>query len=273
MRNLNRSVLAVLAGSVLLLSGLGLGVADAATSQPRDCNDNSVIYCGVYTKTGFNNIINSNNDGHGHTDMKAIYLQQGRGITLANFDSSDTVDGVTTKDGRVIVNGKVVATGAWSTGRHKVAGAVQSGSLWSTPNSVQFLSDSIPAFVNMAGGTFHYAIIKSCGNTVTAKPVPKPTPTPTPKPTHTPTPPVHKPVTTPTPTVKATPTPTPKPTHTPTPTPIVPVTTPTPTPVPLPDTGAAAAIPGALGLGAIGLTTRKYLRGKADLRKSLKRKK
>jgi len=165
------------------------------------------------------------------------------------------------KNGDVMVNGKKVATGARAIGRENMPGSVKSGSVWERPTLVSFNSDSIPAFVNMENGTFHYFIIKSCGNAGKATPVKKPTPTPV-------TTPIKTPVKTPTPTPK---TPTPKP------------KTPTPTPTPkeegkvlgttLPQTGPEAALGGMIGLTGIGVASRAYLRSRKDLKNSLRKQK
>lgn len=186
---------------LLLMSTLIPALSLGAT-QPRDADANSVVYNGAYTKTEWLDKIQNGDSKHTAADLQQIIFNENRGISRANFMSGDTVDGIVFKDGRVMVGGSTVATNALSVGRSFIAGSTKDGSVWERPTSVSFVAESIPAFVNMEGGTFHYAVIKSCGNPVRATPVPQPTPTPTPMPTPNPTP-----TPTPTPTPSATPVP------------------------------------------------------------------
>jgi len=225
---------------VLLASALAPLSASAA-AQPRDCDNNAIVYCGAYTKSELVKKITDGDTRNSASNLQQIFFNEGRGISTAGIGSA--VDGTVFKDGRVVVGGKTVATNAMSSGRQQMSGSTKQGSVWIRSVSISFKSDSIPAYVNMDGGVFHWAILKSCGNTVTAKNVATPTPTPTPTPTSTPMP---------------------------TPTPIP---TPTPTPEqPLADTGATDALGGAMGLGALGYATSAYLRSKSAVVKSQKRK-
>jgi hypothetical protein len=255
----------------LMVASLVTPTLAAAAYESRDANTGAIIYNGTYSKTEWDYRIHNGDSLHTATNIQQIYFNEGRGITEASFMSGDTVDGTVFKDGHVEVNGKTVATSALTVSRDKAPGAIASGSVWQTPTSTVMASTSIPAFVNMQGGTFHYAVIKSCGNPVRATVVPTPTPTPTPKPTVTPSPTPHV---TPTPTPKPTVTPTPKPT----PTPVVVITTPTPTPTPtgkvlgtsLPATGPEALLGGVAGLTAMGYATRGYLRSRKSVLDALR---
>jgi uncharacterized repeat protein (TIGR01451 family) len=131
----------------------------------RDCNTNSIMYGGAYSKQEWLNYY-KNGDSAGHKDLQQVYASSG--ITEQNFmDDTQTVEGRVYKNGDVkLADGTLVAVNSWSAGRHNVPGAVQDGTVYMTPESVQFLSDSIPAWINVAGGSFKYAIIKSCGNYV-----------------------------------------------------------------------------------------------------------
>jgi hypothetical protein len=231
-----KAILAGITASLVLVGAL-LAPNFVNAANGRDATQNSILYNGAYSKAEWLSKVDNGDGYHTSANIKQIYYQENRGITQANFMSANTVDGVVYKDGRVEVNGKTVATNSFSIGRDYMPGATRSGSVWETPNSTSFLSNSIQAYVDMEGGTFHYAVIKSCGNALRATPVPKPvpvvTPKPTPKPIVTPKP-TPKPVVTPKPTPKpvVTPKPTPKPVVTPKPTP-VPVVTPKPTPAPV----------------------------------------
>lgn len=273
----------------------------ATTAQPRDNDANSILWGGCYTKQECVDKITKGDGHHTAANIQHIYYQEGRGITQASFMSGSTVDGTVYKDGRVVVNGQTVATGAKSIGRTNMPGSVKSGTVYERPTSVSFVANSIPAYVNMEGGTFHYFIIKSCGNAGTGTPVKKPTPSPSPSKTPTPTPskspspsPSKSPTPTPTPSPSKSPTPspspskspspTPTPTHTPSPSPSespTPVITSTPSATPgggevlgatLPQAGPEAALGGMAGLTGIGLASRAYLRSRKDLRNSLRKK-
>jgi hypothetical protein len=160
----------------------------ATTSQPRDSDANAIVWGGAYTKGEFIDKVR-NGDGHNSAaNIQEILYRQNRTITEATFSSSSTVNGTVYKDGRVVVNGKTVATKATSVGRHNLPGSTKDGTVYSRPTSVSFVAQSIPAWVYMEKGTFKYAILKSCGNPVKATPVPKATPSPTPKVTPKPTP-------------------------------------------------------------------------------------
>ncbi len=170
----------VLAASLIVVT-VGLPVA-ANADGGRDCVANSIMWCGALTKTEWVNKVHAGDGHNSAANIQQIYFKEGRGITEADFKSSCTVDGVAYKDGRVVVGGKTVATGAKSIGRAQQPGAVRSGSVWMTPNQNAFLSGSISAWVDMCGGQFHWFILKSCGNAGVGMAVAKPTPAPTPKP-------------------------------------------------------------------------------------------
>ncbi len=257
-----RSKLIRLAAMGLVVTSLVAPGMASAVTEPRDAVPGSIIYSGAYSKTELFHKIDNGDGRNSAASIQQIYFNESRGITRNNLASNDTVDGTVYKDGRVVVNGKVVATNGLTLTREAVPGAVRNGSVWETPTSTLFLSESIPAFVNMAGGKFRYAIIKSCGNPVRATVVALSTPTPTPTATPTPTP-------TATPKVTPTPTPTKAPTPTPTPkaTPVVvaPVEPGKGSEGVLPDTGAESILGGVVGLTAMGYAARGYLRSRKSV--------
>lgn len=255
MNTLQRFAMVGVASVMIAGSSMMADIAQG-TSQPRDCELNSVMYCGAYTKAEFQTKINNGDTKHNAVSLQKVYFAEGRGIALSDFLSAGAVDGEVTKDGKVIVNGRVVATNAKSTGRDYMPGSVKSGSLWLRPTSVSFDADRIQAWVFVKNGEFKWAILKSCGNTVEAVATFKPTPTPTPTPIHTPTP-----------TPKVTPTPTPKTTP-----PVLGTTAPTPTPQTLPETGSVGALAGMMGMGSIGAAAVAYRRSRRSLMDTLKRK-
>ena len=163
-------------GVAIVLAGFAFPAAQVVAltaSGPRDNDANAIMYNGALTKAEWlTKLNNGSTDKNGKiintsANLKQIYFNEGRGITQANFmDDKQTVEGVVTDKGQVIVNGKVVATNVWTSGRQFIPGSQKDGSVFMRPTSVSFLSPQLSAYVNMQGGTFHYAVIKSCGNPV-----------------------------------------------------------------------------------------------------------
>lgn len=164
--------LVALAGILAIATAFALPAVKNAMAVAQDCDANAIIWCGAQTKAELTGRM-TNGDGHNSaSSINQIYAE--RGITAAGINSSDTVEGSVNNKGEVIVGGRVVATNVWSSGRQFIPGSVKDGSIYMRPTSVSFRSQSLPAFVNMSGGTFKWAIIKSCGNPVKqiAKPFP-----------------------------------------------------------------------------------------------------
>ena len=141
-------------------------------SGPRDFDDNAVVFGGAYSKGELTTKINNGDGKNG--DLKTIFNTIG--ISNSAIEGAQTLDGVVTKSGQVIVGSSVVASDVFSAGRHNLAGSVPDASLpifWRHP-SVSFVSSQIPAFVHLnVSGQFVWAIIKSCGNPVALTPSPR----------------------------------------------------------------------------------------------------
>jgi hypothetical protein len=143
----------------------------SAASQPRDNDANAMIWGGAYTKTELIDNL-EHGDGHGHSAKQLQSEFKAHSVTVAGIRSSRTVNGTVTKEGEVRIGDKVVATSARSYGRQFIPGSTKEGDLYVRPTSVSFQSSQLPAFVHLdAKGVFKYAVIKSCGNIVTASPV------------------------------------------------------------------------------------------------------
>jgi len=157
------------------------GTESLAANGPRDCNNNSIVYCGALSQDELLQKFDQNATG----DLPAIYAHYGIARSDMTGQTSQVVMGKTFRDGRVEVNGKVVATGAQSLGRGNNNGSRPIGiagkTYFESPNSVIFLSDSIDTYVMMRNGQFHAAIITSCANPLRATPTPPPSPKPQPK--------------------------------------------------------------------------------------------
>lgn len=166
---ISTKVIGIVSALLLVVSiVLPLVKVDAA----RDCDSNAVMKCGAADKQELISKINGGDGANSSANLKQVYYNEGRGITEAGIMSPNTVDGEIHKDGTVWVNGAQVASGVFSSGREFLQNSTKDGSLWMRPPAVSFNSNSLPAFVNMDGGTFHWAIIKSCGNPI--KPLNKP---------------------------------------------------------------------------------------------------
>ncbi len=217
----------ILLSLVIVVAAVAFGGQVRAAA--RDCDANAIMWCGAYGKTEWAYKV-VGGDGHNPAaNIQAIYKAYGVSVD----EMKVAVDGTVTKDGKVIVGGKTVATGAKSIGRQYMPGSTKENGVWIRPTSVSFKSD-LDAFVYMKNGKFEWAVVKSCGNAVTATPVITP-----------------KPVT-----------------------PAQPVPTPTPTPTPapvLPETGMELPIAAALGTTSVGYGLRGYLRSKRQLANALRK--
>lgn len=162
----------------------------------RDCTANAVIKCGALTTD----------------ELKARYSQAGvaaiygfYGISADDIKNigSTAVAGTAYKDGTIKLNstGKIVATGAKSTGRQPISGSVKVNyggvTFYETTNQKAFRANALAVYVVMTNGEFDFAIVPNCGNPMKAVAVvqPKSIPTPQPPPTAniTPTPPEETP--------------------------------------------------------------------------------
>ncbi len=157
-----------------------------AFAGARDCDGNSVIYCGTLTKTELTNKLNN---GTGKTyqtskELKALFKKYGFDIS----DIPNLKEGRVTKTNQVLVANKVIATNVYTMGRHNISGSTKitglSYPLYKRHPSVSFLSTSIDAYIYQNyDGSMAYGILKSCGNIVIGvgkriRPAPAPTPIP-----------------------------------------------------------------------------------------------
>jgi hypothetical protein len=159
---------------LLLVAGMAFGAVNAipveASHSLQDKDENAVIYGGIHDKS---DLINKLNNGDGNPYGRSNDLrEQFSSRQISDSDINGAVEGSVTKDGRVLVNNQVVATGAWAVGRQWMEGSQRNGDLWFRPTSVSFQRESLPALVMLdSNKKFHRAVIKACGNPVTANPV------------------------------------------------------------------------------------------------------
>jgi len=152
--------------------------AEAATCRGASTGS-EVIKCGVWSVNEMRDAYNSDRT----PGTKNIF--SGMGITSDMVNKSTVKEGAVGKDGRVIVDGKVVATNAWSSGRTVMSHTTQrvkrtyNGTVYyESPTSDSFRSSTLASYVFFdSNGRFQGAVILDCGNPVRATPTqPKPEP-------------------------------------------------------------------------------------------------
>ena len=158
----------VFAASALLIGAAGLRNAGATFIQ--DCKPNSIIVCGVPTADAFIADVRANSDGHGNHDLQAVYSDFG----LAPSDYSKFVtsarSGTAFQNGTVVVDGKTVATNAWSIGRTQFSYTTPitiDGHTYYKAQDTQVLLQNLPVMVMFnAQGQMQFAVMNSCGNPI-----------------------------------------------------------------------------------------------------------
>jgi hypothetical protein len=190
-------------GLVLVFSLGKVNSANALTlTASRDCDDYAIIHCGALSTSELKKDYNL-------PGVAPIYKHFGISATNISNIGSLAVAGRVYDDGKVKVNGEVVATKAITAARKYVKGS-HTVTINGVTYYVRYVSASLSrsseaAFVVMKNGVFDYAIMGPCGNPVmaTAK---QPATTPTPSTTPTPTTPTPTTPTTNTPPTEQTPT-------------------------------------------------------------------
>ncbi|HVA97085.1 MAG TPA: hypothetical protein VND99_05515 [Candidatus Acidoferrales bacterium] len=161
----------------VLVAAAVVGVAAYSNAQAltissvRDCDNNSVMYCGAGSVGQVQNQYANGVSGHNSAgSIQHIYSYFGISGSDINSMSQYAVEGDVYKDGNVKVNGEVVATNVWTAGRWYIPGSnkVSYGgtTFYKRHPSVSFVSSPLKAFVVMKDGKFQFAILVSCGNPV-----------------------------------------------------------------------------------------------------------
>jgi len=131
-------------------------------------DNNSVVAGGVSSSSNLTQAYKT-------SGVATIYNYFGISSADINNSSSHWVNGTVTSSGKVIVNGKVVATNAITAGRQNIDGSTKvtrdGTTFYVRPTNVSFRQSSLPAYVLMKNGQFQNAIIAECGNPVMATPV------------------------------------------------------------------------------------------------------
>lgn len=171
--------------------------AALSAAVARDCSANSIIPCGALSAAEFIRDVQANKQG----DLQDIYTRFGLPPSDYGTFLAHAKMGSDLRDGRVVVDGKTVATGAWSLGRQRIPGetgmTIDGRTYFRGDNQVSYGSgvQSIPVMVLFnSQGVMQFAVMTACSNPVGGTPVKPPKP-PTPTPTPTPTPPPSIPTT------------------------------------------------------------------------------
>ena len=155
------------------LVGYSFSQGDNANAASRECGDNAIIRCGAMTAS----------------ELKSDYAKNERGLKKIfshyNIDASDISSSSAAKtgevhpNGTVTVDGKVVATNAYTVGRSASLGGskIKIDDGLYVYQGANRLKSTLSAFVFFnKDGSFKSAVIKVCGNPVKATPKTKPKP-------------------------------------------------------------------------------------------------
>lgn len=158
--------LGILLSGALAVNALGK-TAYAVVDNDPDCDNVAIIRCGAFSVGGLR-------EKASQGDVPRVFNAFG----IQQSELNGFVDGIVWRDGRVTVDGKTVATGAMTAGRNFGGTPIPGTNAGKYPTS-KFVTEGQTAFVKMVNGKFEFAVIKACGNPVTA--TPKVTPPPEPK--------------------------------------------------------------------------------------------
>ena len=166
----------LLIGSVVALAMLVTGgLTLIPHADASDCSNNAVVQCGFSSISNLRDKYNRD----ATPGMRNIYSYFGLTSDVINHASYKTA--TVYKSGSIVVDGKTVATGAYSAGRYYINGStkhtVGGTTFYVRSTTASFLSSSMKgiAFFNSKGAFIGVALY-DCGNPVGGKPVPPPKP-------------------------------------------------------------------------------------------------
>ena len=149
---------------IALSAVLSLGLSSSASAvvdNTPDCDDVAIIRCGAFS-------VDAMRTKAAQGDVPKIF--NAMGISQQDL-KGEFVNGIVWRDGRVTVGDKTVATGAMTAGRNFGGTPIPGTNAGKYPTS-KFVTEGQTAFVKMVNGQFKFAVIKACGNPVTATPKP-----------------------------------------------------------------------------------------------------
>ena len=164
---------AIVLGAVVTLGGF-FALSPALNASGGSCTDQtSVVLCGTNSKAEVLSAYDKN-----ARQAQTIYNYMG--VTRAEIASANFVSGTVSRNGNIVVGGKVVATGArtaghnWGSGHARVhiPGTTDAYSY----STSALVVNSREVLVSIVNGKFSFAIMNHCGNPVTGTPVTPPQP-------------------------------------------------------------------------------------------------
>lgn len=174
MNKLKSSLLGVVA-AIVSFTGYALIAGDsinALNPSARDCDNNSIIYCGAITPDELAVKYAANKTG----DLPALYNHYG--ISAGMINGRTQKQGYVTKAGDVYYGGKVVARKAISVGRQYSSGSwavnINGHTYYERYTGTNYAAgvDAIAVHIWFdANGKFVAAVMYSCGNALVATPV------------------------------------------------------------------------------------------------------
>ncbi|HEX9153526.1 MAG TPA: PKD domain-containing protein [Candidatus Saccharimonadales bacterium] len=170
---INPKQLVVVAGFMLAMAGaVGLGLATKQltfAASGRDTGTNPILNQGSIGCLSMSECI-SDIRANNPSDVQTIYAD--RGLTPDEYDRFTQTArlGKIYRNGNIVVDNQVVATGAWSMGREKFNWQRQSiviggKTYYMSSTQTGFASDSLDAYIMFAdNGTIEFAMLTACGN-------------------------------------------------------------------------------------------------------------
>lgn len=168
----------VIAGAfvVALAGAVSLGHMTKQEAHAADCTPNSIINCGFATNNA--NDFAAKYKANATGDLTAIYSKYGMQPSELNKFVSSAKPGVAMKNGDIVVDGRVVATGGVSLGRnanshyHQDTVNINGKTYYASRAQDVFLNDSIPVLVMFNDkGVMQFAVMSVCGNPTWGNPV------------------------------------------------------------------------------------------------------
>ncbi len=159
---------------------------ELARAAAAGCDKVNVIYCGLSGSGAAGYIASvkehyrTGRDSYGHTDIRQVMNWGGYGNVVGNMSTANTKLGTLHRDGRVVVDGRVVANDAWMTARFGAgrAGFVQvTNQVWARKTTTEAARATYPVLVTFnAEGKAVAGIVTDCGNVLRFNPTQPPKP-------------------------------------------------------------------------------------------------
>lgn len=159
-----------LALAAIIFSGVALAFAVTNTQTVsaaaiQDCSTNSIIKCGISSPT---NLITKIKAGK-PADLDNIYKHFNIPTTSYDQFAKEAVLGTAYKNGNIVVDGKIVATDAWSIGRESKSYSesykIDGETYYASDAKDVFNIESMPVYVWFNSvGQVTAAILQPCGN-------------------------------------------------------------------------------------------------------------